>query len=369
MELLTSGIYNVCAFVFILTIIVFSHEFGHYIIAKICGVRVEVFSIGFGKEIFGWNDKSGTRWKVSWLPLGGYVKMFGDSDPASSPDGDKIKSMTAAEKKVAFHTKPLKSKMAIVAAGPAANFILAIILLTFFFAAYGRPYSLPVASTILPDSAAAEAGMKAGDKIIEIDGTSIEEFSDMQRIIMINTGTQINMKIDREGQIIDVFATPKMRTSKDLFGNEVKTPLLGISSQVTSYRDLHAGSAFIEAIKETYHIGASTLKAIGQMVTGERSVREISGPIGIAKYSGQSVSKGLNTVLWFIVILSINLGLVNLFPIPALDGGHLLFYSIEAIQGRPLAEKVQEWALRIGISMIAILASFAIVNDFIKLSE
>lgn len=368
MELLHSFLYNSAAFVVVLTVIVFVHEFGHYYIAKLSGVKIETFSIGFGTEIFGWNDKAGTRWKVCWIPMGGYVKMFGDIDPASAPDTEKIKHFNEEEKKIAFHTKPLYKKAAIVAAGPIANFILAIVIITYFFTFYGKPTTLAEVSSVAEGSAAAEAGLIAGDIIIEIDSSKIETFADIQRVIAINTGTPIEITIHRGDQELSTIATPKIIVSEDIFGNESKRALLGISSTEVSYEKLNPVTAAGAAIVETYHIAAGTLTAIKQMITGERSAKEISGPIGIAKYSGQASKKGLDTLLWFMTVLSINLGLINLFPIPVLDGGHLLYYSIEAVRGKPMADKLQQYGFKLGIALVVTLAIFAIFNDIRNLN-
>lgn len=368
METAQNLLFNTSAFIIILSIIVFIHEFGHYYIAKLSGVKIETFSIGFGKELFGWNDKSGTRWKISLIPMGGYVKMFGDADPSSSPDNDKISQFSEEDKKIAFHTKPLYKKAAIVAAGPLANFLLAIVIIAFFFSYYGKPTTLSKVSLVSAESAAFEAGIKAGDDIIYIDDSKIDTFSDVQRIISINTGTAINITLKRNNEIIETTATPRMHERKDIFGNDIQTPLLGISSTEVSYEKENIFKAVVSATIETYKISGSTLKAIGQMITGERSVKEISGPIGIAKYSGQSAKRGITTVLWFMAIISINLGLVNLFPIPVLDGGHLLYYTIEAATGKPVADKVQEIGFKIGIALVLTLAIFAVFNDIEKLN-
>lgn len=363
MEALIGFLYNAAAFVVILSVIVFVHEFGHYFVAKVSGVKIEQFSIGFGKEMFGFNDKSGTRWKFCVLPLGGYVKMFGDIDPASAPDTEKIKAFTEEEKKVAFHTKSLPVKSAVVFAGPAANFILSIVIMAFFFSIYGKPATLPKISAVSEDSAAEKAGLVPGDLILEIDGTKVDTFADVQRVIAINTGTPVEIVIDREGQQETVTATPLIREKKDIFGNIVKAPLLGIASSQVAYEKLGPFPAVGAAVVETYNIAASTLKAIGQMFTGQRSPKEITGPLGIAKYSGQSAEQGLSTVLWFIVVLSINLGLVNLFPIPLLDGGHLMYYAIEGVRGKPMADKIEQIGFKIGIALVGTLFIFAFIND------
>lgn len=366
MELLATILNSTVAFIVILSVIVFIHEFGHYYIAKISGVKIEVFSIGFGKELFGWNDKSGTRWKVSLLPLGGYVKMFGDIDPASSPDSKKIKAFTEEEKKLAFHTKSLPIKSAIVAAGPMANFLLAIVIMVFFFSYYGKPMTTAEVSQVVEGGAAEEAGLLPGDVIIEIDGDEIDSFADIQRIVAINMGTPIEIIIERDNSQLTTIATPKMQERKDMFGNDIKAAMLGIVSTEFAYEKLPILTSFKAAVAETYNISASTLKALKQMVTGERSPKEISGPLGIAKYSGQSAEKGIETVLWFMVVLSINLGLINLFPVPLLDGGHLMFYAVEAVQGKPVADRVQEWAFKIGIALVGSLFIFAMLNDLQK---
>lgn len=368
MEILGTLLYNASAFVFILSVIVFIHEFGHYFVAKISGVKIEEFSIGFGKEIFGFTDKSGTRWKFSILPLGGFVKMFGDIDPSSAPDPEKIKAFTEEERKVAFHTKPLPIKAAVVVAGPMANFVLAIVIMTFFFSYYGKPAATAEISSVAEGSAAQAAGLMAGDLVTELDGAKVSGFSDVQRIISINTGTPVAITFKRGEDVMTATATPVMKERKDIFGNDIKAPLLGISSTQMTYEKLAIHSAMGAAVVETYKISASTLKAIGQMVTGERSAREISGPLGIAKYSGQSAKKGLDTVLWFIVVLSINLGLVNLFPIPLLDGGHLMYYAVEGVRGKPIADKVQKIGFKIGIALVGTLFIFAFINDLRNLN-
>lgn len=367
MEFISSILFNLAAFIFVLTIIVFAHEFGHYIVAKLSGVKVEQFSIGFGRELFGFNDKSGTRWKFCLWPLGGFVKMFGDINPASVPDKENLTNMTEEEKKLAFHTKSLPIKAAVVAAGPLANFIFALILLAGYFVYYGKPETKPIISDIIKDSAAQKAGFLVGDEIISMDGTKTSSFGDIQRIIALNTGSIINFQIKRSNENITINTAPIMKLRKDIFGNELKLPTLGIASNEIKLTELGFFESLGEASLEIYHISVSTLKALGQMVTGSRDLSEITGPIGIAKYSGQSANSGAATLIWFMVILSVNLGLVNLFPIPVLDGGHLLYYSIEAVRGKPMADKYQLFGFRIGIAIVISLAVFAVINDIIKI--
>lgn len=357
------------AFIVILSIIVFIHEYGHYIIAKWCGVKIEEFAIGFGKEIAGFNDKSGTRWKFCMIPLGGYVKMFGDSNPASAPDQKKIKKMTKAETKVAFHSKPLWQKSLIVGGGPLANFLLAIVILTGFIMVYGQPSTTPVVSKVMPESAAEAAGLQEGDLIVRIDDTDIKDFADIQSIVGVNVGTAIHVFYEREEEALDTILTPKIMESKDLFGNKIKRALIGIQASQNHYSEekVNFFTAVGLATKQTYTIAATNLKAIGQIVTGKRSVKDLGGPVKIAKYSGQAAKKGLHTVLWFMVLVSIGLGLINLFPIPMLDGGHLLYYAIEALQGKPLAEKYQEYSMKAGMAFLLIMVVVITFNDIQQL--
>ena len=293
--------------------------------------------------------------------------MFGDINPASSPDNKKLALLTEPEKKLAFHAKPLWIKALIVAAGPLANFIFAIFLLWGFFWSNGKPYTLPIVSQVVPHSAAQQAGIQPGDRIISIDQTPVESFSDIQRIVSLNTGVELSLRIARDTSQLTLPVTPLMTQQKDAFGNDARLPILGIQSSDISYQSLSFMSAGRESMTETYHIASGTLKALGQMIRGQRDMSDLTGPIGIAKYSGQAAHKGWRTVLWFMVIISVNLGLVNLFPIPILDGGHLLYYTIEALRGKPMADRYQEYGLKFGMLLVAMLLIFAIVNDLTRL--
>jgi regulator of sigma E protease len=363
MDLLIAFLHNALSFIVVISVIVFIHEFGHYSIAKLSGVKIEVFSIGFGKELFGWNDKSGTRWKVSILPLGGYVKMYGDINVASAPDAKKMAELSDEEKKIAFHTKPLPVKAAIVAAGPLANFLLAILILSFFFSYYGKPFATPIANEIVKGSAAEEAGLLPGDEIIRIDGTVTISFSDVQRIVSTHPAQPLEFTIKRGDDTITKTITPRLSETKDAFDNPVKVGILGIASPKMTFEKHSIGSAIVQASRETYNISAATLSALGQMITGKRGTEELGGAIRIAHYSGQSTSRGIETTLTFIAILSINLGLLNFFPIPLLDGGHLLYYVIEAVTGKPLAERFQQYGFRIGMTFIIALFVLSTFND------
>lgn len=364
--------YYISNFIVIISIIVFIHEFGHYIVAKWCGVRIEAFSIGFGPELCGFYDKSGTRWKFCAVPMGGYVQMFGDADAASSPDNKGLKTLSPEEQKLTLHGKNLWQKSAIVSAGPIANFILAIVILTGFIMVYGITTTSPEISQVVENSAAAQAGLEKGDVIIAIDGSEIKSFNDIQNIISINTGTEVNIRINRNGEEQSIPVTPRIIESKDVFGNDVKRALLGVqsapsNSSLVERETLTFFPAVFEATKQTYTIAASNLRAIGQIVVGQRSFKDMGGPVKIAKYSGQAAAMGLQMVLWLMAVISISLGLINLFPIPMLDGGHLLFYLIEAIKGEALAEKYQEYSLKVGMVFILGLAGIVTANDIIGL--
>lgn len=364
---LYSAGHTLAAFIIVLSIIVFIHEYGHYIIAKLCGVKIDAFSIGFGKELFGWNDKSGTRWKVSLLPLGGYVKMFGDSSAASTPDGDLLEKMTEQERGKAFHFKPLYKKMLIVAAGPAANFLLTIAIFVYFIMSNGLPSIDPVIGKVMPDSPAFSAGLQEGDRIVAIDGNKVSSFNDISYMISTNLGTPVALDVERAQNMMKITLTPKLTEEDDGLGNKIKRPLIGIKSGDIKYADVGLIKAFSEATRRTYMICESTVKVMGQMIAGKRSAEDLKGPVGIAQLSGQAASKDAHTVLWLIAIISANLGFMNLLPIPVLDGGHLVYYIIEAVQGRPLAQKIQEYGFRIGFALLAMLMAFTLFNDLRKL--
>ncbi|MET4808008.1 RIP metalloprotease RseP [Limibacillus sp. MBR-115] len=356
----------VVPFLVILSILVFVHEMGHYLVARWNSVRVEVFSIGFGREIFGWNDKSGTRWKISLLPLGGYVKMFGDSDPASRP-GEGVQEMTPEEKAVSFHHKRLGQRTAVVAAGPIANFIFAIILLAGLFLAYGQPFTPPVVGQIQEGSAAQAAGFQPDDRIIKIDGETIERFEDIQRLVILNPGTELQVDVLRDGSVLSLPVTPQQVEIDDNLGNKRMVGRLGITRSGVEYRSLGPVSAIGVAFTETGNLVVGTLRAVGQIIVGDRSTEELGGPIRIAQMSGQAAELGISAALWFAAVLSINLGLINLFPIPMLDGGHLMFYAFEWVRGRPLGERAQEYGFRIGLALVLSLMVLVTWNDLASL--
>ncbi|MFY8094153.1 MAG: RIP metalloprotease RseP [Niveispirillum sp.] len=359
-------------FLVVLTILVFVHEMGHFLVARRNGVRVEVFSIGFGPEIFGRTDRLGTRWRFSLIPLGGYVKMFGDAGAASTP-GSGLSTMSAAERAVSFHHKRVGQRMAIVAAGPAANFLFAIIALAFMFMVYGQPYTPPVIRDVLPEGAAAAAGMKPGDRILSMDGRETPRFEDVLGVIVMNPGRTVSMVVERvevegaEPRRMELTVTPRAEQMEDRFGNIHTIGRLGVMRGNDEYRRQTPLTALWEAGKETVRMTEGTLDAVWQMAMGMRSTNELGGPIRIAQMSGQVAQTGFVTMIWFVAVLSINLGLINLFPIPMLDGGHLLYYAVEAVRGRPLGERAQEYGFRVGLALVLTLMVFATWNDLVQL--
>jgi regulator of sigma E protease len=363
MDLVMPFLTTVLAFIVILSVIVFIHEFGHYFVARLCGVRITDFSIGFGKEICGFNDRHGTRWKFSMLPFGGYVKMFGDASEASTANKDKLEAMSAAERKVSFHFQPLPKKAAIVTAGPLFNFILTILIFTYFVFSHGLETTEPLVGDVMPDTPAAEAGLQKGDRVLSVDGQAVSRFNDIPRLIVTNIGHPILLRLDRDGVEMDVTLTPKIIEETDGLGNMIKRPLIGIKSMRLTYEDVGLARAVGEAVKRTWDLTLMTFDYMGQLIAGERTPDELKGPIGIAKMSGQAAEKGIYTVLWFMALLSANLGLINLFPIPPLDGGHLMYYMLEGARGRPMAERYQEMGYRAGFALILMLMAFTIYND------
>ena len=355
--------YYLLSFVLVISFIVFIHELGHYVFAKLCKVKVETFSIGFGKEIFGFYDRSGTRWKFSMIPAGGYVKMFGDFNEASAVDEKKLASMSEEDKKQTFHFKKLYQKVLIVVAGPTANFLLAIVILSFLYTFYGKPYTPPIISQVTQDGVAQNAGLKSGDKIISIDGEYINTFDDIIRIISINSGTEISLSYERDGNVTDTIITPKIVISKDVFGNNIQSAQVGIAANIVEYKYLPFYTAIYTSVSEIKKIIKTTCKVLGQMITGKRDLNDLGGPIRIVKYSGQSMEKGVIFVLWFIAMLSVNVGFVNLLPIPILDGGQLFYYVIEAISSKKFALKYQDYSIKAGMVIIFIIIALTTFND------
>ncbi len=365
MDFISITSHNILWFLVLLTPLVFIHELGHFAIARLCGVRVEVFSIGFGPELFGYTDRKGTRWKFSLLPLGGYVRMFGQA-PNELEGGEAPVNLTPEERKVSFMHKSVGRRAAIVAAGPIANFIFAIAVLAILFATYGRTYTTPVVDEIVPGSAAEEAGLMAGDRILALNSRSITAFEEISEFIPLNLDQPLELTISRGGTEMKLTAVPKIEIRKDILGKEVRSALLGVRSKnpgpVVILKPL---DSLVAAADYTWTKSIDMLKGIWQIVSGVRPASEIGGPVRIASVAGAVADLGFYEMVTFAVLLSINLGLINLFPVPMLDGGHLAYYFFEAVRGRPLSEVAQEWGLKIGLAMVLSLMIFATWNDLV----
>jgi len=358
-------------FLFVLSLVVFFHELGHFLVARWCGVRVLVFSIGFGPEIVGFNDRHGTRWKISAIPLGGFVKFFGDENAASVPDSARLAVMDADERAHSFMFQPVAKRAAIVVAGPLANFVLAIVIFAGVFMLYGKQTMSARVDSVQADSAAAEAGFKAGDVVVAINGRPIENFTEMQRIVGSSAGEMLAVTVDRDGSQLVLNAKPALKEVKDNFGNVQRVGILGISrSMAPEDLKLHPVAppqAVVMAVQETWSVIERTLGYIGGVIAGREAANQLGGPIRIAQLSGQVATVGFIPLLNFAAIISVSIGLLNLFPIPMLDGGHLLFYGIEAIRGKPLSEYTQEIGFRIGLAFVLMLMIFATWNDLIHM--
>jgi regulator of sigma E protease len=366
MGILTFGFDYIIVFLIVLTVLVFFHELGHYLVARACGVRVEVFSIGFGPELFGWFDRGGTRWKVSALPLGGYVKMFGDADATSLPSAN-VAALTAAERAVSFPHKRLSQRIAVVAAGPIANFVLAIVLFAALFATVGQQYTTPEVSEVKAGTAADAAGIKVGDVIAAIDGRRIDRFEDVIQAVRLNPGLPMTITVKRGGRELSIPVTPRMTEMTDRFGNTYRVGLLGISGHAVTFVQRDPLSALKWAVIETGSVTSGILRSVWQMLIGLRSTEDVGGPVSIARMAGEMAQGGVPAVVWFMAMVSVNLGLINLFPIPVLDGGLLLFYAAEATRGKPLGQRAQEYGFRVGLALVFSLMIYATWNDLSRL--
>ncbi len=364
MEYIASVSNWILPFLVLLTILVFVHEMGHYLVARRCGVRIEVFSIGFGPEICGWNDRHGTRWRFSAIPIGGYVKMFGEQPGGSGRDGE-APALSAAELAVSFSTKTLGQRAAIVFAGPFANFVFAIIVLAGMFMAVGQPFTPADISEVMPGSAAERAGLEPGDVFVSINGTKIERFEQVVRIVQLAPGQPLEITVLRNGREIILDAVAGVHEQEDRFGNTQTIGRLGVrrsgGDRILVRHD--PATAVWRASVETVVLSRRILEFVWQMIAGTRTAKDLGGPIRIAQISADVWQLGIESMIMFAVMLSINLGLLNLFPVPMLDGGHLLFYLFEAIRGKPLGERAQEYGFRIGIVMVLGLMVFATWND------
>ena len=361
----------VIPFLFVLSLVVFFHELGHFLVARWCGVQILVFSIGFGPEILGFNDRYGTRWKISAIPLGGFVKFFGDENVASVP-GQTPGNMDADQRARTFMFQPVLKRIAIVVAGPAANFVLAVIIFACVFALYGKQTMSARVDTVQPGSAAAAAGFQPGDLVVAIDGHAVDSFSDMQRIVSTSAGETLSVTVEHDGVQRVLKATPALKEVKDNFGNVQRIGILGITrSMAAEDLKLHPVAppqAVWMALQETWSVIDRTLNYIVGVLSGREAASQLGGPIRIAQMSGQVASFGFIPLIQLAAVLSVSIGLLNLFPIPLLDGGHLLFYIIEGVRGRPLSERAQEVGFRIGLAIVLMLMIFATFNDIVHLT-
>ena len=355
-------------FLILITIIVFIHEYGHYYFAKKCGVGVTDFSIGFGKEIFGWNDKSGTRWKICWIPLGGYVKFFGDRNVFSESEQQSvINKYSENDRKKLFILKPLYQRAIIVAAGPLANFVLAILIFAVINIISGKDITPAVISEVQNESPAFIAGMKKNDRIISIDNHKIESILEVSTFINASTSETIEFSLLRNNNEISLIVKPNLVKTKDAFGNAAKKRIVGIklspSNNEFKKKKLGPSKAIYYSFKEVWFVSATSLKYLGKMITGSGDSSQLGGPIKIAQITGQVSAYGIIPFFSLMAYISISLGLINLFPIPMLDGGHLMFYLVEKIIGRPLSQKIQEGFFRIGLFLLFSLMFFVTYND------
>ena len=358
---------NVIPFLFVLTVIVFFHELGHFVVARWCGVRVKVFSVGFGPELLGFTDRKGTRWKLAIIPLGGYVKFLGDENAASVADRAEVEAMNPAERAQSFAGKSVWARAAIVAAGPIANFLLAIAIFTGIFSIYGRETLSPIVDSIEVGSAAEQAGFLAGDLVVSIDGQAIQTFSDMQRIVSVRAGEPLSVMVRRDGAEVILTATPELKEMPDGLGNQQRLGVLGIkrdpsASDVVTER-YSLPEATVLAVQETGFVVERTLPYLFGVVTGRESTDQLGGPIRVAQISAKVATFGFLALVNLAALLSISVGLINLFPIPILDGGHLLFNLLEAVRGKPLSDRVQEIGFRVGFAAILALMIFTVFQD------
>ena len=372
-NILSTGLIGyIVPFLFVLTIVVFFHELGHFLVARWAGVKVLTFSVGFGPELVGFNDRHGTRWKLSAIPLGGYVRFLGDDSEASTPSSAALATMTAEEREGSFHHKNVGRRSAIVAAGPVANFILAIFIFAGLFTFLGKPSTTARVDGVQAGSAAEAAGFKQGDIVTAINGSGIDSFSDMQRIVGTSAGEKLTFTVKRGDSVIDLRGTPELKEIKDRFGNEHRIGVLGIArttspGDVTTER-VNPAEALWLGVKETWFVVDRTLAYIGGIFTGREAADQLGGPLRIAQISGQVATIGLGALIHLAAVLSVSIGLLNLFPVPLLDGGHLLFYAVEAVRGRPMSERAQEMGFRIGLGLVLMLMVFATYNDILHLS-
>ncbi len=357
----------IAGFLLLLGPLVTLHEFGHYLMGRLFGVGVEAFSVGFGKEIAGFTDKRGTRWKLSALPLGGYCQFKGDMNPASIPDADRIAAMSPAERDGSFHHAPLWQRALIVLAGPLTNIFVALAIFASFNLAYGRVEAPPVVEKFAAGSVAEDAGVEQGDRIVALDGAPVSDFMAIKRAVALYPGKPIVLTVARDGDNLTIPVTLGTMVERDGFGNESRIGVLGIYAVEPRMVPMGAGEAVGQAFVQSAQMVDMMVVGIAQIVSGDRSVKELGGPIKIAKFSGEQLSLGPQAFVWFAALISLNLAFINLLPIPALDGGHLAFYAAEAVRRKPIGARGQEMAFRAGVAMILALMLFVTINDLLSL--
>lgn len=354
-------------FLVVLTIVVFFHELGHYLVGRWCGIRALVFSVGFGHEIVGFTDRHGTRWRLSTIPLGGYVKFLGDENAASMPSAEALKSMSASDRSQSFPGASVGRRAATVAAGPIANFLLAIVIFSAAIAINGKMVADPVVAQVQAGSAAEQAGILAGDKFVAIDGGAIETFDDVRRYVSSRPELPLTITVERAGAPLDLTVVPARREITDRFGNKLEVGQIGVVTDMDTgnFRTVEYSpvAAVGEGVKETWFIVERTFGYIGNIIIGREKADQLGGPIRVAQVSGQMATLGVAALIQLAAVLSVSIGLLNLMPVPMLDGGHLVFYAIEAARGRPLGEQTMEWAFRIGLTGVLALMLFATWND------
>ena len=355
-------IFTILAFLLVIGPLIFIHELGHYFAGRWFGVKAEAFSIGFGREVFGWTDKRGTRWKVGWMPLGGYVRFKGDMNPASQPSPEWL-ALPAGERAETFQAKALWQRFIIVAAGPAINFLFAILVYIALFSTYGQPQTPPVIAVVQEGSAAEAAGLQTGDRVLAIEGRANNRFEDIASYVSIRPEQPMAIELERGGERRALTATPQSLEVEDRFGNRARIGRLGIGPGGVEVAELAPHQAVAAAFRQTGDTVKMMVVTLGQVIRGQRSLEEMGGPLKIAQFSGQQASLGWLDFVLFMSLISINLGFINLLPIPLLDGGHLLFYLIEGVRRKPLKPEAQEWAFRTGLAVLLALMIFVTFND------
>ena len=349
------------AFLAALGPLVFFHELGHYMVARWFGVGAESFSIGFGREVTGWTDKRGTRWKVGWLPLGGYVKFVGDLNPTSMPGENE--DLAPEDRDRSFHNRPVWQRFLIVLAGPLANFLLAILIFAAFFGVLGVPRTANLVTAVYAGSAAQAAGLKEGDRILSVAGRPTPTFEDISQVVILRPGERVDLAVERDGRQLTFPATIGSTEQTDEFGQKFKVGRLGVFGGERQYARLSAPQLIPAAAAFTWSMTRSIVDALGQIVTGKRSAKELGGPLKMAQIAGQQASLGLFEFVYLVALFSINLGFINLLPVPMLDGGHLALYTVEAVRRRPVSLRMQEWAFRGGLALLLALLLFTTFND------